>query len=146
MFSDSDSDSDQEFDQNIKRRKVIERINFNIDNFEETFRISRTLAEQILQQIAPIINHETFTNNALTAEQQLLTTLRFLGTNAFYSVIGHAHGMDKSTVSRAIHRTVKALNDQLFQNIVKWPDRSIAQINCRTILCRRRNAFSRRCD
>ena len=69
MFSDSDSDSDQEFDQNIKRRKVIERINFNVDNFEETFRISRTLAEQILQQIAPLINHETFTNNALTADQ-----------------------------------------------------------------------------
>ena len=47
MFSDSDSDSNQEFDQNIKRRKVIERINFNVDNFEETFRISRALAEQI---------------------------------------------------------------------------------------------------
>ena len=48
--------------------------------------------------------------------------MRFLKTNAFYSVIGNAHGMDKRTVSRAIHRTVKALNDQLFQNIVKWPD------------------------
>ena len=76
----------------------------------------------MLQQIAPLINHGTITNNALTAEKQLLKTLRFLGTNAFYSVIGHAHGMDKRSVSRAIHQTVKALNAQIFQNIVKWPD------------------------
>lgn len=40
--------------------------------------------------------------------------------------------MDKSTVSRAIHRTVIALNNYYFQNTVKWPDtedsrRQIAQ-------------------
>ena len=40
--------------------------------------------------------------------------------------MGHAHGMDKSTVSRAITKTVKAINDTFFNDIISWP-KSLAE-------------------
>ena len=118
---DSDSDSSSNNEEPKAKRKINFRINFDIDNFEETFRVSRATAEQILRDINVRLQHETTMNRALTPEQQLLTTIRFFASNAFYNVIGHAHLMNQSTVWRVIHRTVKAINDDYFRTIICWP-------------------------
>ena len=55
-------------------------------------------------------------------------TLRFLASNGFYRLIGHAQGVHKSTVCRAIKRT-KLLVEQYFDSLVKWPDNLNERIN-----------------
>ena len=118
-----DSSSDSDEDNNIKtmQRTNNIRINFNIDNFQDSFRLTRVLAENILRDIAPNLEYTSHRNNALTPEQQFLITLRYFASNSHFQILGHAHGMHKSTVCRAIQRTIKALVDTFFQSVVSWP-------------------------
>lgn len=62
MDSDSESTSSLENEAPIAKRKVIERINFNLDNFSETFRVSRPTAERIIQEIGFELEHDTAMN------------------------------------------------------------------------------------
>lgn len=124
LTSSSDSEDDMQ-----EERNNFERINFDISNFRDIFRISPTLAEYILNNIGQQIQHTSVKNNALTPNQQLLTCIRFLATNSFYSVVGHAHGVSKSTISRAIRRVVLAINHTFVSTIICWPNSLIARQN-----------------
>ena len=56
IFDSSDSNNE---DIQRRLRSVNQRINFDIDNFEECFRVSMEISEQILKQIAPNITHSS---------------------------------------------------------------------------------------
>lgn len=58
-------------------------------------------------------------NHAVSAEMQVLITLRFLALGSFLQVIGDTFlGFDKSTVSRVVHRVTRALTAKLGDFII----------------------------
>ncbi|XP_033731089.1 putative nuclease HARBI1 [Pecten maximus] len=59
-------------------------------------------------------------NHALTVQQQVLSTLRFLASGSFLQVVGDTTGLDKSTVSRCVHKVCGKLACYASQAI-KWP-------------------------
>ncbi|CAC5390379.1 HARBI1 [Mytilus coruscus] len=62
----------------------------------------------------------THRNHALTVEQQVIVTLRFLARGSFLQVVGDTLGLDKGTVSRVVKDTTAALC--MRQNeFIKWP-------------------------
>jgi len=101
-------------------RKV--RITSGTLDFNERFRLSANKMERILLSIGNRIEHPPARNHALSTKEQLLTTLRWLGTGAQYHNIGDAQGVSKASVCRTIKRVVEAINDDLVREYVKWPD------------------------
>ena len=95
---DSDSDSDIEVLHMRRRRTYRPRINMQLDNFRERFRLSRGQFDAVLTSVGPTLQHSSGRSAALTPSEQLLVTLRFLATGAFYNVIGDSHGIAKASV------------------------------------------------
>ena len=119
----SSSDSDEELLYPSKKRKVFpNRVPYDNDDFEARFRLSRQQFDYVLSRISERISHRSRRSAASTPEEQLLLTMRFLATGSFYAVVGDCHGFSKSTVCRAVHRCVHAINNELFDEIVQWPD------------------------
>jgi len=107
-------------------RSFKERLNYieieGTFDFNERFRLSANKMESILLAIGNRIEHPPARNHALSTEEQLLTTLRWLGTWAQYHTVGDAQGVSKASVCRTIKRVVEAINDALVREYVKWPD------------------------
>ena len=63
----------------------------------------------------------------------MLLTLRYLADGGRLHLVGDAHGVDKSTMSRVIQRVTTVINEQLFSTVVNWPNEpgSIANISAR---------------
>lgn len=59
---------------------------------------------------------------SLTPREQLLLTLHWLGTGTYYHAIGDMHGPSKSSVCCIVKHVVNAIVDNLFQDVVRWPD------------------------
>ncbi len=116
----SSNDSEENVDAE-KQRNYLARINFEIDNFEEAFRLSRESVTGILNKIGTSLSHPTNRNHSLDANQQLLITLHYLATNGFYHLLSNAHGIHKSTISRLIHCVVHSINNQHFESEINWP-------------------------
>lgn len=74
----------------------------HISTFREEFRVDAEVVEQ-LNRIGNRIAYRTQNSHALTAREQLLTVLPFLGTNAPYHAICNMQGPHKSTVCRTLH-------------------------------------------
>lgn len=89
-----------------------------------------------------------FRNNAVSPEDQILVTLRFLATGSFLQVLGDFVGIDKSTASRIIYKVCRAIagmhreyikmpateeqmqhNSQQFFNISRFP-KCIGALDC----------------
>jgi len=119
-----ESDSDVE-DMQVERRERVfkQRINFYLDENEhkERFRIDNNMVNYVLSRINDRIQHSTKRNFTLDSRQQLLLCLRFLSSNGFYHLTGDAHGLHKSTVCRVIQSVVRAINDTIFNEVVKFP-------------------------
>lgn len=102
-----------------------ERINFNIfgdAQFKEYFRLSIHSVNIVLNNIGPIIEHNTTKNEAVDARQQLLLTLHWLGSGCQFHAVGAMHGISKSTICRTIHRVLGTIVNTMFQNTVCWPN------------------------
>lgn len=122
MLSSSDSDEDLLYP-NSKRRKIYkDRVHCAVDDFEARFRLSREQFDFVLSRIHGQISHPTGRSAASSPHEQLLLTMRFLATGSFYTLVGDCHGFSKSTVCRAIQRCIYAINNELFHEIVQWPD------------------------
>jgi hypothetical protein len=117
----TENESENEEPQVKRCRTFRERINFGVNDFESRFRLPPALVREILTEISPFIAHPTCRNYALSPEQQLLLTLRFLATGGMYRLVGDAHGPSKPTVSRTVSRVVGAIIDHYFDTIVCWP-------------------------
>lgn len=94
----------------------------HVSTFREESRVDAPVAELILNRIAHAIAHHSTRSHALTPREQFLTVLRFLGTNAPYHSICNMQGPHKSTVCRTLHRVIRAINDIILQEYVRYPD------------------------
>ena len=106
-------------------RRFKARVNYNdilTDfTFKEKFRIHAETANYLLNRIGPVIQHTTGRSYSLSAHQQLLTTLHWLGGGAQYHSVADMHGISKATVHRSIYRVCKAVVEDLMAEEVKWP-------------------------
>jgi len=119
------SDEDSIVQVRLKRKKVFrQRINYNQlqdFTFKEKFRLRKSEVEFVLEHIGQILRYRTTKNKALTPEQQLLTTLHWLGNGGQYHGTADMHGISKANVCRVNKRVINALLDHLFQTVVSWP-------------------------
>ncbi|KAJ3653970.1 hypothetical protein Zmor_013188 [Zophobas morio] len=82
---------------------------WNAGEFLKRFRFSKTGVRLILQQIQEQIKSPTERNHAVSPEQMLLVTLRFLATGSFLQVAGDFIGISKATASQIIHKVTRAI-------------------------------------
>ena len=75
------------------------------------YRFGRDAINYIVGPVADNIMPETNRNHAISAEMQVLITLRYLASGSFLQVIGDTFlGFDKSAVSRVVRRVTQALS------------------------------------
>lgn len=90
--------------------------------FREDFRVDLSVVEELLAVIGPFLQHKTRRNKALSPEQQLLTSLHWFGHGAQYHLNGRAHGVNKSTVFRNVHKVSELITQHFFHEYVRWPN------------------------
>ena len=126
LFDSSSEDEEPNRWQVNRRRKIFRpRINFNFQTsvkHTERFRMSAEKLDLLLNEIGPLLLHNTSKSGALTPKQQLSVALHWLGCGAQYHIVGDAHGVDKSTVCRTVQRVVNVVNNVLLNRIVRWPE------------------------
>jgi len=81
----------------------------NPREFGEKFGLPVDAFAHLLELIGPQMEYRTRRKGALTARQQLLIFLYFLGTNSVYRVMHSCHGVSTSTVWQIISRVVPAI-------------------------------------
>ena len=81
----------------------------NDAKFRERYRVPRGVVDLLEERLGPTLQHSTRRNNALTAREQILTFLHFVGTNSFYHVVRDCHGLSTNTVYRITHDVISAL-------------------------------------
>ena len=98
------------------------RKNFDYDSdYGQRYRLQPATVDFILNRISDRILLET-RQGVLSPRQQLLTLLRFVSSNSLYHYLRDSHGPSESTVCITIKRVVDAINDELFDEVVRWPD------------------------
>ena len=125
MSSSSEEEIDELLRNRIRRqpRNFEERRLLDVENpreFRQKFRLPVDAFEHLLAAVGPQLEHRTRRNRALTARQQLLVFLHFLGTNSFYHVMHSCHGISTSTVWNVIDRVTPAILS-LQRELVCWP-------------------------
>ena len=75
----------------------------------ERFRFRRQDIKQIVDMLREDLQIGYMMNGALSPELQVLLTLRFYATGSLQIVAGDTVNVDKSTVSRTIHRVTEAI-------------------------------------
>jgi hypothetical protein len=121
LYSSSD---DSDCDSPPPKKVYKERVNFSKFGefqFKESFRLTSEEVEFVLEKIGHRIKHKTSKNYALTPQQQLLTALHWMGNGSQYHGVSDMHGISKSTVCRALKAVIRAIVEELFQDVVAWP-------------------------
>lgn len=129
VLFDSESDSDIEFldisSTKYRRKKVFRpRVDYGLNNFQERFRLSASNFEKLLSSLSSSLEYQSGRSAALSPEEQLKLTLRFLATGSFYNLVGESLGVSNATVCRSIRRCVMAINDAMFHDVIKFPSDS----------------------
>ena len=123
------SSSEEELDELLRRQVICQPRNFQnrrlfeIENpreFREKFLLPVDAFVHLLELIGPRLEYRMRRSRALTARQQLLVFLHFLGTNSFYHVMHSCRGISTSTVWHIIHRVVPAILS-LKREFIRWP-------------------------
>ncbi len=115
-------DTDSERRVSHRRRVFKDRLYFVPDkDFQQRFRLSPNAVNFLEEKIGDKLRHSTRRNLALSPREQILTALRVLSTNGFYHLIRDAHGPSESTVCRVLRRFVTCINEELFDDVVRWP-------------------------
>lgn len=120
-------DSSDEEEIPRRPRQFRQRLNMDISEnatFREAFRVDMDVANYILLMIGSTIQRDTGRSNAVTARQQLLIALHWLGNGSQYHVMGSCHGIAEPTVCRIVHRVSMAICSRLFGQFVRWPNNS----------------------
>ncbi|XP_029208930.2 putative nuclease HARBI1 [Acropora millepora] len=108
-----------------QRRPRNYRFNANLLNYtDEELRARYRFGSESIQFITNLIEtylrRKTNRSHALRPIDQVLIALRFYASGNFLQVIGDTVGVDKSTVSRAVHDVSQLLSAK--QNMfIKWP-------------------------
>jgi len=113
---------------NQQSRVYSERNFFEEDesNFRQRYRVSHASFEDLVRRLEAHLKYKTKRSHSLSVQEQILTALHFYATNSVYHVLRDSHGPHESTVCRTVQRVTAAINDNLFQELVKWPTNSAA--------------------
>ncbi|KAI4463128.1 l1 transposable element-related [Holotrichia oblita] len=101
-----------------------ERINhfekWNDNEFKQRFGLSKPVVKFVIDKIAGEISSKSNRNNALSPEEMVLITLRFLACGSLLTLLGELSGVDKSTTSRLITKTIRAIA-RLHSDFIEMP-------------------------
>lgn len=126
MFSSDSSDTEEEIIQYRRIRTFRPRSDFgyieNTYEYNERFRLSFNQFQNLLENIAPYLQHRTARNYALTPKQQLEIALHWFGTGTQYHAVADMHGVSKASVCRSVRNVVHGINNTFFRERVKWPN------------------------
>ncbi|KAJ8929793.1 hypothetical protein NQ314_017485, partial [Rhamnusium bicolor] len=81
----------------------------------------------IIDEIRDDISSKTDRNHALSPEDMVFLTLRFLATGCFLQVTGDFCGVDKSTASRVVHKVTRAIA-HLKRSFIKLSEEDLISI------------------
>ncbi|KAF7996171.1 hypothetical protein HCN44_000865, partial [Aphidius gifuensis] len=90
----------------VRARPVIDFFQLTPQQFEKRFRLSHEDINMLVERIGEDLLHDDQRNEQIPPRTQILITLRFLASGAFYKVIGDFAGISKSTVWSIIHRVI----------------------------------------
>lgn len=98
----------------MRRERVIRDRRNPLDIYDDVelydrFRFRRNELLEIMDELAPHVEHTSLKNNALPCELQILIALRFFASGSFQNEVGDMIGVHKSTSCRAIRRVTLAL-------------------------------------
>lgn len=123
--SDDDFDDEQELPiYNHRRPRTFRpRINFDLHPIDsrKRFRLTDDQIEELVQRIRQYLEPNSYRNHALIPEHQLRLAIRYLASGSYFNVVGDAHGVDKATVSRKLHKVVEVINNIVYPQVVDWP-------------------------
>ena len=117
---------EEELNRHMRRETVFrDRLN-PLDAYDDLeirrkYRLSRELILQLCNDCAIDLEPQTNRNHALPVTLQVFTTLRLLASGSFQEVLGDAHGISKSTVSRKLHVVCQAICHRWLHRYVKFP-------------------------
>ena len=105
----------------IYRRQLDPLESYTDCELRSRYRFGRRAINYIVELVAAEITPNTNRNHSVSAEMQVLVTLRFLASGSFLQVIGDTFlGFDKSTVSRVVRRVTQALAAKL-GDFIRFP-------------------------
>ena len=93
---------------------------FTDEEIRQRYRFRRNSIAFICNVVRNDIERPTKRNHALSAETQVLASLRFLASGCFYQVDADILGIDKSTVCRIVERFSRALIAKK-KDFIKFP-------------------------
>ncbi|XP_071579480.1 putative nuclease HARBI1 [Temnothorax nylanderi] len=105
---------------NNVRRQPAYFYEFDDVDFHARFRLSKECVTEVLEAIEPEISHPTERNNAISAINQLLLTLRFYATGSHLISAGDFSGVSKTSAHRVVHRVTNAIA-RLRPRFIKFP-------------------------
>ncbi|XP_038057592.1 putative nuclease HARBI1 [Patiria miniata] len=106
--------ADREARRAIRRERLFRDRRNPLDSLNDEeiltrYRFTRHGVFQVLERVADELESDTRRSNAISPLMQLLTTLRFFGTGAFYTVEGDLHDVSVPSVCRIVHRVANSL-------------------------------------
>ena len=105
----------------IYRRQLDPLESYTDCELRSRYRFGRRAINYIVELVAAEIMPNTNRNHSVSAEMQVLVTLRFLASGSFLQVIGDTFlAFDKSTVSRVVCRVTQALAAKL-GDFIRFP-------------------------
>ncbi len=81
--------------------------------FRERFRLSKDAAANLVERLAPSLVRDTDRSHPLTPQEQVLTFLRWAGSDSFYHVVRDCHGMSKASVCRIVRDVSSAIVENM---------------------------------
>jgi hypothetical protein len=91
--------------------------------FRERYRVPRSVVDFLEERYKEKLKPETLRNKSLSARQQILIYLHFIGTNSFYHVERDVHGVGTNTVFRVVHKVTEVLYADR-EAFIHWPANS----------------------
>ena len=90
--------------------------------FQNYMRMDGALFEEILAEVGPLIERQDSNfRECIGAGERLAITLRFLATGASYPTLQHAYRCQRSTISKIVAETCRALI-QKYDHMIKCPN------------------------
>ena len=111
-------------------------LNYTDEELRARYRFGKESIQYITNLIETDLRRKTNRSHALRPIDQVLIALRFYASGNFLQVIGDTVGVDKSTVSRAVHDVSQLLSAEQSM-FIKWPATA-------TVINENKNGFYRR--
>lgn len=115
-------DSSDDEEEHGQQRHFRQRQYFELEDFKERFRLSRTEVNDLISRIGHHLTTPTNRSEPLSPLDKVLSALRFYASGDFYYSIADCQGVSKASVKRSVHHVTKLLNEHLFLDVVSWPD------------------------